>query len=520
VSLTVDDAARADDHPVVRLRGVGVRFGTNRVLENVSLDLHAGSITALLGTNGAGKSTLIGTVSGANAHYTGEIEVNGLSARISSPTIARRAGIETVHQKISDGIVPGLSVADNVVLADLAARGRAVLRRSDTEAAARAALSRLGLSWSDEVLRADAGRLGTSDAQLLVLARALRGRPRLLILDEPTSALTAAEADRLFEVLRALRVEGLAILFVSHRFGEIERLADRVVVLRDGSPALDVARPFDWHAALEAMLGVPTELQQHVVAPLPPGEPVLRIRDAELLAGAAPLDLTVHAGQVTGVLGLLGAGKTELAEILCGVREAGTATLEREGRPYMPRTPAAAQAAGIVLVPEDRQRQGIQPGWSIAHTVSLPELRRVATAWGVLRGAEERRRAAAVVADFGVVTTSVGERVDDLSGGNQQKVIVGRWLATDPQVAVLDEPFRGVDIGARRTIGAAVRARASEGKAVVVLTSDVDEVLEVADRIVVLVSGRITLDVAAGERDRATIVAALLDDPNHPEESA
>jgi simple sugar transport system ATP-binding protein len=171
-------------------------------------------------------------------------------------------------------------------------------------------------------------------------------------------------------------------------------------------------------------------------------------------------------------------------------------------------------------VPEDRQRQGIQPGWSIAHTVSLPELRRVATAWGVLRGAEERRRAAAVVADFGVVTTSVGERVDDLSGGNQQKVIVGRWLATDPQVAVLDEPFRGVDIGARRTIGAAVRARASEGKAVVVLTSDVDEVLEVADRIVVLVSGRITLDVAAGERDRATIVAALLDDPNHPEESA
>jgi simple sugar transport system ATP-binding protein len=354
VSLTVDDAARADDHPVVRLRGVGVRFGTNRVLENVSLDLHAGSITALLGTNGAGKSTLIGTVSGANAHYTGEIEVNGLSARISSPTIARRAGIETVHQKISDGIVPGLSVADNVVLADLAARGRAVLRRSDTEAAARAALSRLGLSWSDEVLRADAGRLGTSDAQLLVLARALRGRPRLLILDEPTSALTAAEADRLFEVLRALRVEGLAILFVSHRFGEIERLADRVVVLRDGSPALDVARPFDWHAALEAMLGVPTELQQHVVAPLPPGEPVLRIRDAELLAGAAPLDLTVHAGQVTGVLGLLGAGKTELAEILCGVREAGTATLER------PRLPGSCScpriASGRAYSPAGRSR--------------------------------------------------------------------------------------------------------------------------------------------------------------------
>lgn len=264
-------AAQADDTSVIRLSGVGVRFGSNQVLRDVSLALEPGSITALLGTNGAGKSTLIGAVSGANAGYTGDIAVGGHVLRLTSPARARRAGIETVHQRIADGIVPGLTVADNLALTDLASGGHRLVRRAEVERIARAALDRLGLSWSDEVLRADAARLGTSDAQLLVLARALRSTPRLLILDEPTSALTAAEADRLFAVLRALRDEGLSILFVSHRFGEIERLADRILVLRDGQLELDAQRPFDWHAALEAMLGVPTELQQHVTEPLPAG---------------------------------------------------------------------------------------------------------------------------------------------------------------------------------------------------------------------------------------------------------
>ncbi len=512
--------AQAGDRPVVRLSGVGVRFGSSQVLQDVSLDLHAGSITALLGTNGAGKSTLIGAMSGSNPHYTGEIDVAGSSRRIASPAAARRAGIETVHQRIADGIVPGLTVADNLVLTDLASAGHRVVRRADTESAARTALARLGLSWSDEVLRADAARLGASDAQLLILARALRQAPSLLILDEPTSALTAAEADRLFDVLRALRDEGLAILFVSHRFGEIERLADRILVLRDGTLALASARPFDWHAALEAMLGVPTELQQHVTDPLPAGDVALELSGAALVAGAPPLSLTVHAGHVTGVLGLLGAGKTELAETIAGVRSAGDASMALYGTPFAPATPAAAIAGGVVLVPEDRQRDGVQPGWSIARTVGLPVLRDVADRLGVVRTARERGLARDVVDDYGVVAASVDTTVDELSGGNQQKVIVGRWLRTQPRVAVLDEPFRGVDIGARRVIGDAARRQATGGAAVVVLSSDVDEILEVADRIVVLVGGRIALDTTAGAHDRAALVAALLDDPGHRKETA
>ncbi|MBN9211819.1 MAG: ABC transporter [Microbacterium sp. 71-36] len=519
MTFPLSHAAQVNDAPVVRLGGVGVRFGTNQVLRDVSLDLFPGSITALLGTNGAGKSTLIGAISGANAGYTGDIAVAGTDVRLTSPARARRAGIETVHQRIADGIVPGLSVADNLALTDLATGGHRLVRRTEAERVARAALERLGLSWSDEVLRADAARLGTSDAQLLVLARALRSTPRLLILDEPTSALTAAEADRLFAVLRVLRDEGLSILFVSHRFGEIERLADRIVVLRDGGLELEALRPFDWQAALEAMLGVPTELQQHITDPLPAHAEVLTVDDAVLLPGAAPLALSVAAGQVTGILGLLGAGKTELAEIVAGVRPAGTARLRLDGAPYRPASPAAAKDAGVVLVPEDRQRQGIQPGWSIGRTVGLPVLRQISR-WGVVSPARERAAADDVIDAYGVVAPSADTRVDDLSGGNQQKVVVGRWLRTGPRLAVLDEPFRGVDIGARRRIGDSARDRAAEGAAVLVLSSDVDEILDVADRIVVLVSGRIVLDTPAGVLDRARIVAALLDDPGHRKETA
>jgi simple sugar transport system ATP-binding protein len=511
--------AQGDDLPVVRLSGVGVRYGSNQVLQDVDLALGAGTITALLGTNGAGKSTLIGAVSGANASYSGEIEVSGEAVRLSSPTRARRAGIETVHQRIADGIVPGLSVADNIALTDLTSGGHRLVRRAATERVGRAALDRLGLDWSDDVLRADAGRLGASDAQLLILARALRSTPRLLILDEPTSALTAAEADRLFAVLRALRAEGLAILFVSHRFGEIERLADRILVLRDGRLELDASRPFDWHVALEAMLGVPTELQQHVTDPLPAGDSALTVDGAVLLPGAEPLALTVHAGQVTGILGLLGAGKTELAELIAGVRADPAARLTLGDDAYRPASPVAAIAAGVALVPEERQRQGIQPGWSIARTVGLPVLREISRA-GVVSPRRERAIADEVIAAFDVVAPSSAATVDDLSGGNQQKVVVGRWLRTDPRVAVLDEPFRGVDIGARRRIGAAARTRAAAGGAVLVLSSDVDEILEVADRIVVLVNGAVALDTPAGAADRARIVAALLGDADHRKETA
>jgi simple sugar transport system ATP-binding protein len=495
---------------VVSLSGVSVAYGSNVVLQGVDLAFGAGEITALLGANGAGKSTLIKALSGANARYGGEIRIGGEIMHLSSPVQARQLGISTVHQKVADGIVPGLSVAENLTLDDLAQASRHPLRRRRQALAdARAALGTLGLDWSDAVLERDAATLPISDAQLLVLARALRSTPRLLILDEPTSALTAAEAERLFGVLRALRAQGLSIVYVSHRFGEIEALADRVVVLRDGLVQSVSSRPFAWHELLHDMLGRQTALDHDRGTAARGTDAVARLEGVVALPGSAPLDLEIRRGEVLGVLGLIGAGKTELAELLGGLAQPLAGSLSLEGAPYAPKRPSDAIRAGVVLVPEDRQKQGILPGWSVLRNITLPFLAE-SSALGLLRRRSERSRADTVIDTLSVVTAGPDALIDDLSGGNQQKVVVGRWLSAAPKLALLDEPFRGVDIAARREIGARLAALAADGAAAVVFSSDVDEILEVADRIVVLVAGRIELDRYADTVDRPTIIHAFL----------
>jgi len=506
-SLTTEGDVRT---AVVSLSGVSFSYGSNVVLRDVNLEFAPGSITALLGANGAGKSTLIKALSGANPKYSGSIRIAGDEVVLSSPTAARHLGISAVHQKVADGIVPGLTVAENVLLDDLAGGLRGALRNRRRDfAAARSALALLGLHWSDRVLAQDARDLRISDAQLVTLARALRSTPQLLILDEPTSALTSAEAERLFDVLRSLRSEGLAIVYVSHRFGEIEALADSVVVLRDGTVQSHSIRPFAWHEILHDMLGRATELSQkreHTDR----GETIVaRVEGVQLFAESAPVSLEIRGGEVLGILGLIGAGKSELAEILGGLAQPLAGSLALAGDPYAPRRPSDAIGRGVVLVPEDRQRQAILPGWSVAHNISVPFLAE-SSRLGTLRGGLENDRARAVVADLDVVTESIDTPIDDLSGGNQQKVVVGRWLSAGPRLAVLDEPFRGVDIAARRGIGDRLTELARTGSAAVVLSSDVDEILEVSDRIVVLVAGEIALDGYSDTLDRATIVEAFL----------
>ncbi len=500
--------------PAVSLHGIGMSFGAHRVLDGVDLDVAAGEVLALLGANGAGKSTLIKVLSGVHPGHDGTIAVGGTPQRIDSPLRARRAGIATVHQRVHDGVVPGLSVAENLAFDSLAhpeRRGPAsvLVRRREVTATARAAVEVLDLRWPDRVLRRDVAELGISDAQLLVLARALLHRPRLLVLDEPTSALSAAEAERLFAVVRAQRAAGLAVLYVSHRLGEVDALADRAVVLREGRVTSDTRAPFRWDAVLPAMLGEgATAGAPSGAAALPAGEVAVRLRGVRLLPGSPPLDLDLHAGQVTGVAGLLGAGKSELAHGLFGSASWHGGTAELGGRPHAPRSPAAAVRAGVHLVPEDRGRQALLPGWSVARTLSLPFLRTL-TRGGVVDRSAEAAAARTAVDRFGVVTRSERTDVGELSGGNQQKVVVGRWLVPGVRLLLLDEPFRGVDLGARRDIGRQAREAAAAGAAVVVLSADVDEVLEVADRVVVLVDGAVTLDAAVPAVPREAVVAAF-----------
>ncbi|QWT24019.1 sugar ABC transporter ATP-binding protein [Subtercola sp. PAMC28395] len=498
------------DDSVVSLVGVSVSYGSNLVLSEISLEFRAGEITALLGANGAGKSTLIKALSGANSRYSGIIRVACEAVHLATPVQAKSLGISAVHQKVADGIVPGLSVAENLTLDDLAQGSKHILRNHRRQLAdARSALATLGLDWPDRVLNQDARNLPISDAQLLVLARALRGTPRLLILDEPTSALTTAEAERLFDVLRSLRASGLSIIYVSHRFGEIEALADRVVVLRDGIVQSTSQRPFGWSGILHDMLGRSADLEHDRGLTHRGTDAVATLSQVTLFSGSAPIDLEIRSGEVLGVLGLIGAGKSEIAELLAGLGSPLAGTLTLAGAPYSPRRPGDAIAAGVVLVPEDRQRQGILPGWSVLRNITVPFLAESSLA-GIIRKRFETSRADVVIDMLGIVASGPGALIDDLSGGNQQKTVVGRWLSAKPRLAILDEPFRGVDIAARREIGSRLAAIAADGAAAVVLSSDVDEIFEVADRIVVLVSGSIELDAYADELDRATVIEAFL----------
>ncbi|MFF1308763.1 sugar ABC transporter ATP-binding protein [Streptomyces sp. NPDC058307] len=495
--------------PAVALTDVSMAFGGKTVLASVTLDIAPGSVTALLGANGAGKSTLIKILSGVHTDHGGQVRVAGEPAALRSPLAARQLGIQTVHQRIGEGIVPGLTVAENLVFEELAqARGNPFLNRRRVLARAREIQAGLELGWSDSVLRRDVSELGISDRQLLILARALATRPRLLILDEPTSALSATEAERLFALVERMRDDGIAVLYVSHRLGEIDALADRLVVLRDGRLTEDQTKPFDWDSALRAMLAQAQEATTaRPVREGAEGEVALSLRGVQLFEGRS-LDLDLRTGEVTGVVGLLGAGKTELARGLFGAEPFAAGSVQLDGTPYAPRRPSDAIRKRVHLVPEDRHADALVPGWTLAQNISLPFLKSLSRT-GLVNTAKEDALGRHTIEALGVVARDEHSTVEELSGGNQQKVVVGRWLAETPRVLILDEPFRGVDIGARRDIGRRARTLAAEGAAVLVLSADVDEVLEIADRVVVLATGEIHLDAYGEDAERDRVIQTI-----------
>jgi simple sugar transport system ATP-binding protein len=495
--------------PAAELQDISMSFGTVQVLRGVRLDLPAGQVTALLGANGAGKSTLIKVLAGVHTGYGGTVVVGGAPVRLASPGAARRAGIRTVHQRVSEGVVPGASVAENLLLDRIAAGDLpAVGSLRSLIGPAREVAARLGLELTDAVLRGDIHDLGIADQQLVLLARALDGQARVLVLDEPTSALSSVEAGRLFGVVRRLRDSGVAVLYVSHRLGELDAIADRVVVLRDGVVRSQLTPPIEWRRAVLDMLGdtVAADLVERTERR---GDREVLILDGVQVAdGDEPLHLALRAGEVTGVVGLLGAGKTELAEGVAGVRPFVAGRLRLDGAPFAPRSPHEALAQQVAFVPEDRAAQSLLPGWSLARTASLPFLRTLSRL-GVVDHRAENHRAQQVIERFAVVTQGPDQPVDELSGGNQQRVVVGRWLLDPPRVLVLDEPFRGVDVGARGDLARHLRELAAGGAVVLLLTSDVDEVLEAADRILVLADRRVRLDRYRSEIARDDLVTAM-----------
>jgi ribose transport system ATP-binding protein len=494
--------------PTPRLEVTGARkqFPGVLALDGVSLTLAPGEVLAVVGENGAGKSTLMKVVAGVYQPDAGEVRLDGRPVRFPGPADAIRAGVCLIHQELN--LAENLSVADNVFLGRelTVGGGLRVLDRREMGARAAELLGRVGLPAGHAAARV--GGLPPGEKQLVEIARALGMDVRVLIMDEPTSSLTQRETERLYAVIDALKAHGVSVLYISHRLAEVKRCADRVSVLRDGRNAGELGKDQITHDNMvRLMVGRDmTQFYPKVHRSGVGGPPVLGVRELRYRGGpAVPVSLDVRAGEILGMAGLVGAGRTELSEAVFGVRHLTAGGLLLDGRPLRITRPADAIAAGILLVPEDRRLHGLVVPESVGFNLSLPNLGRLGSWLGVRRRAEAELHRT-WIDRLRVKTPSAAQPVGLLSGGNQQKVVYGKWLARDPRVLILDEPTRGVDVGAKAEIYALVDELAGRGVAVWMITSDMEELLGMADRVVVMHEGKL-----AGEltRDRLTEEAVM-----------
>ena len=477
----------SESSPLLRVEGLTKSWPGVLALDAVDLEVRAGEVLALVGENGAGKSTLLKIVSGAERADAGRVLLEGRPLA-GTPAQVARQGVVTIYQELS--LVPQLSVRENLFL------GREPVRRGLVDAAAereraREVLSRLGLDLDPET-RVES--LELAQRQLVEIARALLADARLLIMDEPTTALTPRETERLFGLLRGLKEDGLGIVFVSHRLDEVFALADRVSVLRDGrSLGTREAAGLGRRELIELMVGRPLE-QEYPRRAAEPGAVRLEARG---LAGGlvAPTSFRLHAGEILGVAGLVGAGRTELARLLFGADRPTAGEVLVDGRPVTPRSPREAIEAGLALLTEDRKGQGLVLVLSARENFALANLARWSRG-GLLDAGAEAAAFERHVRRLGIRLSGPGQRASSLSGGNQQKLLIARWLEHDASVLIFDEPTRGIDVGARHEIYLLLHELCARGKAVIMISSELPEVLGMSDRILVMHDGRVTGEIA------------------------
>ncbi|GAB7127746.1 sugar ABC transporter ATP-binding protein [Silvimonas sp. JCM 19000] len=472
--------------PLLQLRQIRKRFGATVALDGVDLSVSAGEVVALMGANGAGKSTLVKIIAGASQADAGELIWAGSATRFDSPRAAMMAGVATVHQQTSQLGVPGLSVAENLLLGRLcSARSAAII--SPTQIKQQAAAIAADIA-PDLPLDADFADLTTAQRQLLALARALHEKARLIIFDEPTASLSQAESVRLFAMIERLRAAGMAILYVSHRLADLRRIADRAVVLRNGRVAGNFAAPLNLDAAVRALVGSDLPARPARNSAVRPGAPVrLALQQIQLRPDSKPFDLNLHAGEVVALTGNLGAGKTSLLQALFGLQRAHAGRALLDGQAWQPRHAADAIAAGVFMAGEDRWRSSFLPvdslGARLADLIALPHLRRLFGS-GWINPRQLDATAQLWIDRLGIRCQGPQDTPDLLSGGNQQKVVLARWQSMPSRVLLLDEPFQGVDVGARHDLVASIRT--ATDTAVLLATSDLEEALEVADRVLIM----------------------------------
>jgi rhamnose transport system ATP-binding protein len=482
-STAGDEELRAAAPPILEIRNVAKRFGATQALEDVSLTLRAGEVHALLGENGAGKSTLIKIITGVYQPDRGEILLAGRPITIASAAEAQRHGIAAIYQEPL--LFPDLNVAENIFISHqgrgLVTNWRQMFRRAEEILAA------LGVALD---VRSPARGLTLAAQQSVEIAKAISLNVRVLIMDEPTASLSAHEVAQLFRLVKDLRDQGVAILFVSHRLEEVFEIADKVSVFRDGRhissrPRADVTP----RSAIADMVGREVGLLQQRT-PVGRGELVLSVRGLGREGVFYDVNFDVHRGEVLGFGGLIGAGRTDIGLALFGIAPATAGTIVLDGKPDIIRSPQQAMAHGIAYSSEDRRQLGLSLPMSIAANISLPVLRRYLDRFGLIRTAMERTTAESFRRRLAIRTPSVDLPVAKLSGGNQQKVMLSKWLNTHPKLLILDEPTRGIDVGAKAEVHAMISELAAEGIGIIMISSDLPEVLAMSDRVLVMREGR------------------------------
>lgn len=486
--------------PLLEMRGIAKRFGQFYALRDVDLQVYAGEIHALMGENGAGKSTLMKILAGAYTLTEGEIRINGAPFPIHSPKDAIKAGITLIYQEIH--LSPNLTVAENIFLGQEITSWFGVNRRAMI-AESQKVLDRLGAQFS---AARKVSSLTIAEQQQVEIARALHRNSRILVMDEPTAALSSRETDRLFDVVKKLRDEGMAIIYISHRMAEIYELADRVSVLRDGRYVGSITRDvLDSATLVQMMVGRPlTDLFNKETVPR--GEEVLRVEHLSDGHKVEDASLVVHAGEIVGLSGLVGAGRSELAHMLFGVRKPVSGKIFLHGEAIEINSPREAMDKRIALLPENRKEEGLFLDLNVMKNVTMATLERDAV-WMLINQNKGKQVATHAIRGLNIRVPNARVAVAGLSGGNQQKVLLSRWAEMEPKLFILDEPTRGVDVGAKSEIYRMMTEMARQGVAILMISSELPEIVGMSDRVYVMREGHIAGQLQGGDIDQENIMA-------------
>jgi ribose transport system ATP-binding protein len=496
---------------LLKAHGICKAFPGVRALNKAQITVRRGRLNALLGENGAGKTTLMNILSGVFPPDAGEILLNGQSITFRKPHEAQQAGIATIYQELN--LIPDLSVAENIFLGHEPRNRLGLIDFPKMHTEALTAPSQLGVDIDP---RSRVSRLRVGQQQVIEIAKAISYDSRVIIMDEPTSAISDQEVNSLFRLIHQLKRRGIGIIYITHKLDELTHIADEITVFRDGQFIAE--KPFQdvTHDEIVKMM-VGREVTEITRATTKPGAEVLRVSSLSLPRperaneyAVCNVSFAVNRGEILGLFGVMGAGRTELLQTIFGLHyHSSLGEILVSGNPVTIRSPAEAILAGIALAPEDRKAEGLVLPMSVGENISLSCLQLVAR-FGILRPRPERNLAATYIDRLRVKTSSLNQRVRNLSGGNQQKLVVSKWLATRPKILLLDEPTRGIDVKAKREIYALIDELASDGLGIVMASSEMPEILSLADRILVLADGRITAEFARGEATEESLLQAAL----------